>query len=65
MNQEIMDLAREIRSSDIWDLDKLAALCEAADMEAEWAAADGETFEAVAFATAWQQDLIDLYRYER
>lgn len=52
MYNEIFALAEEIRSCDTWDMDKLASLCEAADMEAEWAAADGETFEAVAFAAA-------------
>ena len=35
-----------------WDADLLAELCEAAGMIDEWNAADGETFESVAFAAA-------------
>jgi hypothetical protein len=46
------ELAEEIRSSQEWDLDQLRELCELADMEAEWEAADGETFEQVAFQAA-------------
>ena len=41
------ELAEEIRSSQEWNLDQLRELCELADMEAEWEAADGETFELV------------------
>ena len=46
------ELAEEIRNNQEWDLDKLKELCELADMEAEWEAADGENFEAVAFKAA-------------
>ena len=46
------ELAEEISSSQEWDLDQLRALCELADMETEWEAADGETFEQVAFQAA-------------
>lgn len=46
------ELAEEIRSSQEWNLDQLRELCELADMEAEWEAADGETFEQVAFQAA-------------
>lgn len=46
------ELAEEIRSSQEWDLDQLRELCELAGMEAEWEAADGETFEQVAFQAA-------------
>lgn len=46
------ELAEEIRSSQEWDLDQLRELCELADMETEWEAADGETFEQVAFQAA-------------
>ena len=46
------ELAAEIRSSQEWDLDQLAELCELAGMSEEWEAADGETFEQVAFKAA-------------
>lgn len=47
-----MELAAEIRSTDIWDMDALAELCELADMAAAWEAAEGEAFEDVAYAAA-------------
>lgn len=46
------EIAEEIRSSETWDNDLLAELCEAAGMTDEWNAADGETFEAVAYKAA-------------
>lgn len=46
------EIAEEIRSSDTWDNDLLSELCEAAGMTEEWNAADGETFEAVAYKAA-------------
>lgn len=46
------EIAQQIRDSAEWDSDLLAALCELAGMEAEWAAADGESFERVAEAAA-------------
>ena len=46
------EIAEIIRNSDTWDMDSLAELCEMAGMAEEWEAADGETFEAVAFAAA-------------
>lgn len=46
------EIAADIRSMDTWDQDLLAELCEAAGMSKEWAEADGESFEAVAFAAA-------------
>ena len=49
---EIKTLAEKIRTSDTWDMDDLKALCEAADMLPAWEAADGDTFETVAFAAA-------------
>lgn len=52
MMNRAQELATEIRKSQEWDLDKLAELCELADMTAEWEAADGETFEQVAFQAA-------------
>ena len=45
-------LAAEIRSRDTWDLDELAELCRLADMEEQWAEADGDSFESIAFAAA-------------
>ena len=52
MMNRVQELAAEIRKSQEWDLDQLAELCELADMTAEWEAADGETFEQVAFQAA-------------
>lgn len=46
------ELAQEIRGNQEWDLDQLQELCELAGMAEEWEAADGETFEQVAFAAA-------------
>ncbi len=46
------EVAEIIRSADTWDMDALTELCELADMAEEWEAADGETFESVAFAAA-------------
>lgn len=46
------DIAKDIKTMDTWDNDLLRELCEAADMLEEWDQADGETFEAVAFAAA-------------
>lgn len=50
--KDINELASEIRSMDTWDMELLAELCDAAGMRGEWKAADGETFEAVAFEAA-------------
>ena len=52
MMNRAQELATEIRKSQEWDLDQLAELCELADMTVEWEAADGETFEQVAFQAA-------------
>lgn len=49
---EAIELAKEIRESDEWDNDKLARLCELANMSEEWEAADGETFESIAYEAA-------------
>lgn len=46
------EIAEEIRNSETWDNDLLAELCEAAGMSDEWNAADGETFEDVAYKAA-------------
>jgi len=37
---------------DYWDLDFLRELCEEAGLLDEWEAADGETFEEVAYKAA-------------
>lgn len=47
-----IEIATEIRNEAEWNFDLLAELCELAEMTAEWEAADGESFEAVAFAAA-------------
>ena len=52
MMNRAQELAAEIRKSQEWDLDQLAELCDLSDMTAEWEAADGETFEQVAFQAA-------------
>ena len=52
-NAEIaQQLAAEIRSLDVWDSDLLRQLCDLAWMQTEWANADGETFESVAYDAA-------------
>jgi hypothetical protein len=45
-------IAQEIRASGEWKPDLLKELCALAGMATEWEAADGETFEAVAYAAA-------------
>lgn len=51
---EAKTIAETIRTADTWDTvqDELATLCKLAGLSAEWEAADGETFEAVAYAAA-------------
>ena len=46
------EIAEEIRSTETWDNDLLSELCELAGMSDEWNAADGETFESVAYKAA-------------
>jgi len=46
------EIAQEIRASQEWTPELLQELCLAAGMSAEWEAADGESFEAVAFKAA-------------
>ncbi len=46
------EIAKEIKEMGTWDMELLEELCEAADMFEEWNAADGETFESVAFKAA-------------
>ena len=49
---DILELSEKIRMAEEWNPEDLAALCSAAGMTEEWAAADGDTFEAVALAAA-------------
>lgn len=49
---DILELAEKIRTAAEWSSEGLAALCSAAGMAEEWAAADGDAFEAIAFAAA-------------
>lgn len=46
------EIAEIIRNNDTWDIEALSELCKMADMIDEWEAADGDTFESVAFAAA-------------
>ena len=46
------EIAKEIKEMGTWDMELLEELCEAEDMLEEWNAADGETFESVAFKAA-------------
>ena len=46
------EIAKEIKEMGTWDMELLEELCEAADTLEEWNAADGETFESVAFKAA-------------
>ena len=49
---ETEELAKVQREIGTWDADILEELCHRADMEEEWDNADGESFEAVAYAAA-------------
>lgn len=49
---EKFEIARKLREMDTWDMELLRELCALAGMEREWEAADGETFEAVAYEAA-------------
>ena len=49
---EAVELAERIREADEWNSEDLAELCEMAGLEKEWNAADGETFEQVAYKAA-------------
>ena len=51
-NTRITELVEKINSSDEWDLSTLAELCKLAGLEEEWNAADGESFEKVAYKAA-------------
>ena len=45
-------LAQKIRNTSEWNAEDLEKLCEMAGIEDEWDAADGETFERVAYKAA-------------
>ena len=47
IDPDIMALAERIRTSDIWILEDVKALCIAADIESEWDAAEPEEAERV------------------
>ena len=49
---EELAVAQRIRQSDDWNPDDCRRLCELAEIEDEWEAADGETFEQVVFKAA-------------
>lgn len=51
-NREAEEIASILRESNEWNPDLLRDLCVLADMEDEWDEADGESFEAVAYAAA-------------
>lgn len=46
------DIAKELRGSGDWIPELCEELCRMADMESEWADADGESFEDVVYAAA-------------
>lgn len=52
IEERAAEIAEIIRNADTWDEEALAELCELAGMTEEWEAADGETFESVAYAAA-------------
>ena len=49
---EEIAVANRIYFSDEWDPEDCRRLCELAEIEDEWEAADGETFEQVVFKAA-------------
>ena len=46
------EIAAIISASQTWDIDLLSELCDIAGLSSEWASADGNTFETVAYAAA-------------
>ena len=55
------EIAENLRSTDTWNAELCAALCEEAGMTAEWEAADGDTFESVVEADAAKLG-VEIYR---
>lgn len=51
-NERAIEIAEKIRNADTWDFDLLEELCELAGLSEEWAEADAEHFESVAYAAA-------------
>ena len=58
------EIAENLRSTDTWNAELCAALCEEAGMTAEWEAADGDTFESVVEAAAAKLG-VEIYRKQR
>ena len=52
MDTELAELVERINTSNEWNAEDLAQLCEMAVHEKEWQEADGETFEQVAYKAA-------------
>jgi hypothetical protein len=52
IQERAAEIAKIIRNAETWEEEALSELCELAGMTEEWEAADGETFESVAFAAA-------------
>ena len=46
------EIAADIRGLSAWDEALLSEICDVAGMRDEWNAADGETFETIAFEAA-------------
>ena len=46
------EIAQELNNSNEWKAELLKELCELAGLSKEWAEADGETFENVAYKAA-------------
>jgi hypothetical protein len=46
-NTQATEIAARLLTSDTWDMADCKELCKLADLEREWEAADGESFEAV------------------
>ena len=55
------EIAENLRSTDTWNAELCAALCEEAGMTAEWEAADGDNFESVVEAAAAKLG-VEIYR---
>ena len=52
MDTELAELVERINTSNEWNAEDLAELCEMAGLKREWQEADGETFEQVAYKAA-------------
>lgn len=52
MRRTAEEIAKSIREGSYWNLEDLKDLCELADLEEEFDAADGDSFEEVAYRAA-------------